>query len=304
MTYLQCRVETAADRLDELVAKLSAFGFDQIQIECADDFFDYIEHRQTWELVDDELLDAHRGVNAVVLYLTQPEDLLRLRDCLDDLPDCQLTQTQVDEEDWANNWKQYYQPIDIGTRLRIQPAWVPLENADGRVVFYNNPGMSFGTGTHASTLLCLQMLEQVIQGNERVVDIGCGSGILFITARLLGAGPALAVDIDPVACQMAEQNALANGIDQYTICCGDFTANQPLMRQMADSQADLICANLVADLLIWLAPYLTALVRPGARLLASGIIDQQADAVRQAINLPIARQASKDGWTTFLFYRP
>jgi len=277
MQYTQCTITVVPQQYENLIIALSTDGFDQFQFENAGD------------------------CDIVTLYLSQLDEVRRLRACLASVENCACTESTIDEEDWANNWKQYYQPIDIGTRLRIQPAWQPLENPDNRVIFYNNPGMSFGTGTHASTFLCLQILEQHIKHNDRILDLGCGSGILFITASLLGASGALAVDIDPLACQTAATNAFDNRIKNYKIEHGDLTADPQLMQKLINFHADFICANLVADLIIHLTPQIKKLLKPNARLLTSGILNEHAASVTDALGLPIIETRQKDGWTAILF---
>ena len=297
MIYQRCRINTTVQSLDDVIAALSAAGFDQIEVESTAEFQYQLENRHNWELIDDDFADSQTQ-NAVTVYTQDDTQTQRLRECVCPLLDCHLTITKVDEQDWADAWQQYYRPIDIGERLRIQPAWLDCQDIGNRRIFYNNPGMSFGTGTHASTLLCLEMLESNIQGSERVLDIGCGSGILFISALLLGAGEAFAIDIDPMACQIAEENAVANKATNYKIQQGDFTANPEIMQAMFNFKPDIICANLVADLLVDLAPYIKRLLAPGGKLIASGIIDKHAKRVEESLGLQITQRLQREGWTT------
>jgi ribosomal protein L11 methyltransferase len=300
----ECGIETTAAQLNTLLAKLSAMGFDQLQIDSQSDFEIFLERKQPWELVDDDVRRKHENINRITLYLSDEHELTRLREGLRDLKECRLSARTVREDDWQDCWKQYYLPVDIGTRLRIQPVWQPLENAGDRAVFYNDPGMSFGTGTHASTLLCLKRLETEIRGGERVLDLGCGSGILFISALLLGAGQALAVDIDETACQTAKRNAERNRVCRYGVLRGDCTADGALLQTLVEFQADLVMANLVADLHIAMAPLWKTLVKPGGRLLASGIISEKAGAVTGATPMTLTARDESDGWAALLFTSP
>jgi len=298
MIYNKCRINTTAQILDKLIAALSAKGFDQIEVESALEFNYHLKNRQPWELADGEFQNS-LDQNAVTVYTSDETQTKRLRECVDALDDCELNIKQVNEDNWANAWQQYYKPIDIGHRLRIQPAWLEVSGECKRAIFYNNPGMSFGTGTHASTLLCLELIERTIKGGERVLDIGCGSGILFISSMLLGASKTYAIDIDPTACNIARENTVINGVEQHcNIVQADFTSNFAILQEMIDFSADIICANLVADLLVELSQYIKKLLKPGALLIASGILDEHADRVIKAFDIEIVYKLECDGWVT------
>ena len=236
---------------------------------------------QAWEiahvdLIEQELLDQPRDIVKVHMYLApdeNPAEILPLfRERLDaaGIP-YELTTAGVEQEDWQNAWKKYYHAMDIGKRLAIVPGWEAYET--DRTVITMDPGMAFGTGTHETTSLCLEVLDERVRGGERVLDIGTGSGILAIAALRLGAACAEGVDIDPMCVRTAGENALRNGVqDRFTVLVGDLS-------DKASGVYNIITANIVAAAILSLAPHVPALMAPGAMFVASGIIDTRKEEV-------------------------
>ena len=220
-----------------------------------------------------------------------------------DLGSLLVTVVSVDEEDWANNWKQYYKPLEIGTRLLVLPSWEPKPETD-RIVLKLDPGMAFGTGAHHTTRMCLEFLEKTVRPGDTMLDLGCGSGILSIAARLLGAVDAIAVDIDPIAESIAYENAAMNGIgtDHYHVRIGNVISDTHLQKQIA-GQYPVVAANIIADVIIALAPLARTLTAPGGVFLVSGIIDERVDEVVAALNrsgFAVAEHSKAEGWNAFL----
>lgn len=192
----------------------------------------------------------------------------------------------VDDEDWAHAWKRFWKPQRIGRRLVVKPTWEPYPVQEGDVVVELDPGMAFGTGTHATTWMCMEWLETVVNGGERVLDVGTGSGILSISALLLGASSAVAVDNDPIAVRTASENAALNGVgDRMQIAASDLVEALD-----ATDRFDIIVANIVADAIIALAPRLAPHRAPHAPFVASGIIVERVEDVRAALEAAGMRQ--------------
>lgn len=189
------------------------------------------------------------------------------------------------EEDWANNWKKYFHPLEVGEKILIKPEWEELKDNTDRIVFNINPGMSFGTGGHYTTQLCIETLEKYIKPGVKVLDLGCGSGILSIISLLLGADSAFAVDIDPNAVDIAYQNAGMNDVDisKYTVKAGDIITNTELQNEIAKNEYDVVVANIVADVIIALAPKAREYMKKGGVFITSGIIEDRVDDVKAAL---------------------
>jgi ribosomal protein L11 methyltransferase len=196
------------------------------------------------------------------------------------------------QEDWINSWKKYFHPIKVGQKLLIQPDWEPVKNPEGRVVLDMEPGMAFGTGTHETTRLCMEFLEEYIRPGCSMLDIGCGSGILSVAGLLLGAGKAVGVDIDPLAVKTAVQNVERNHVaDRFSGICGSLT-------EKVKGKYDVIAANIVADVIMELTKDVERYMLPNAVYLMSGIIDERERDVLAALKgkfTVVARREEK-GW--------
>ncbi|MDR3086089.1 MAG: 50S ribosomal protein L11 methyltransferase [Christensenellaceae bacterium] len=290
----------ASEEALELVGyTLSELGLAQYEViesaETVQRFLD--ESAAHWDYVEaSEVLATRRP--CVRVYLAQDEigagQLRRVRQAVEALRESivgidpgplHIELDPVREEDWANNWKQYYKPTPIGKRLLIKPSWEALgENPEGRVVLNMDPGMVFGTGTHETTQLSLLMLEEYIGGDEKVVDLGCGSGILSIGALLLGASEAVGIDIDPNAEAICRINLEDNG---FAPGRARFLTGNVLDEAFDDSifggKADIVAANIVAGVLIPLMPVVPRLLEEGGVLICSGIISERRSEVVRAM---------------------
>ncbi len=260
---------------------------------------------QSWEiahvdLIEQELLDKPRDIVKVHMYLApdeNPAEILPLfKERLEAAGIEYSLDTQgVEQEDWQNAWKKYYHAMDIGQRLAIVPGWEDYDTDRIRITM--DPGMAFGTGTHETTSLCLELLDRLVKGGERVLDIGTGSGILAIAALKLGAREADGVDIDPMCVRTAGENAQRNGVSEhFRVLVGDLS-------DKAEGTYDIITANIVAAAILSLAPAVPALMAPGAAFIASGIIDERKDEVLdglRAAGLNPVEVYEKRGWVCIL----
>ncbi len=304
--WLEVTVETTGAELEGLAARLTMNGASGLVIEDEEDFKTFLEqNRQYWDYVDDQLLARMKGAARVKFYVTEDQDgQMQLKTWMEGIS-APYTTTRLREEDWATSWQKYYKPMPVGERLYIVPQWeqgAPLPQ--GRTALYLNPGLIFGTGSHASTRLCLEGVEQHAAQGGKVLDLGCGSGILSIAALLLGARDAIGVDIDPKAVGVAYENAAMNGIgrDRYTVRAGDVLGDKALAAELGQSRYQMVLANIVADVIIPLSAQVPGLLEPGGVFLCSGIIDTRADEVQLALvrrGLTILDRKERDGWVAF-----
>jgi ribosomal protein L11 methyltransferase len=233
-------------------------------------------------------MDAEPGKTKLRFYLPDNGDGEALRDraaaYLRENPIGQFETVKVSDEGWADGWKKYYKPFRVGSKLVVKPEWERFEAAPGDVVITINPGNVFGTGLHQSTKLCLAALENAVKPGDCVIDIGCGSGILAIAAKLLGAGRTALIDRDAAARDTALDNAAMNGVDtrEFFYCSGD-VFDEKTLEKLCELQYDIIVANIVADAVINLLPVVKKLIKPGGVFIAGGIIkEREADAVLAA----------------------
>ncbi len=309
MKWTQIKVHCKPADLDAVCAAVSMVDT-HMMIE---DFSDVVECNPVYgELIDESLL-ARRDEAAVSIYVSQTENCAevamglenRLRSLAQQdgrTPESLFTLETIplDEEDWANNWKQYYKPVKIGERLVIVPEWEEYAAAPEEVTVTMDPGMAFGTGTHETTRLCATLLEAHMETGSRVLDIGTGSGILAICASELGAASVDAFDIDPMAVRVAQENVARNGCNNVRVAQSD------LLAAVTDCY-DLAVANITADILIRMAPDAARVVRPGGLLAVSGVIDDQTERVKAAMRdggFECREEMHDRDWAGLLFFKP
>ena len=276
--WTQVKVTVPLRELDSLVAVMSMIN-NNLMIE---DYSDIDVNLKTCygDLIDEKILKANKDIASVSVFVPSDrsymDDLAYIRQRCEDLSlHAEIELVGVNEEDWANSWKQYYKPVKIGERIVICPAWEKYTPAEGELVIRMDPGMAFGTGTHETTRLVIRLLEKYTKAGQRMLDVGTGTGILAICASRLGAALCRAYDIDPTAVRVARENIKDSGLENVTCDQSD------LLKQVSleGGQYDLVCANIVADIIIRMTPDVGRYMKDDAVLLASGIIAERCDDV-------------------------
>ncbi len=293
MDYIELCLSMPQEKVDQVSTFLVAGGYDTFEI-C--DLSDLVENAGAMfcDYIEDELLEKQTDPPSIRFYLER-EEMARAEEILDYITgvaknlgwkDVTGKITLVENSDWDTRWKAYFVPFPVGERLFIKPSWEDLspEETFGREVIEMDPAAAFGSGTHATTRLCLEALEPNLKSGDRVLDMGCGSGILGIGAKKLGAGKIVAVDVDEAAVRTAGENFEKNGIDtaDLTLLCGNILTEPEVLEKMGTG-FDLICANIVAQIIKDMAPLLYRSLKPGGLLLASGILACREEEVKQAL---------------------
>ena len=294
--WTQIKVTVPLGQLDALVAVMSMLN-NNLMIE---DYSDIDLKTCYGDLIDESILNADKTIAAVSAFLPADRPYSDAIAFLNERMDAEGIQGKIEligvnEEDWANSWKAYYKPLHIGKRMVIVPAWERYEEKPGEIIVRMDPGMAFGTGGHETTRLVIELLEQTVTPGIRVADVGCGSGILAICAAKLGAGECKAYDIDPVAVRVARENIKDRGEQNVTCDVSDLLKGVDL----SGGPYDLICANIVADIIIRMAPDVSRYMKDDAILLASGIITERAEEVIGELErnaLRVERRLDDNGW--------
>ena len=319
MEWTEVNIYTATEGIEIICSKLEDIGIKGFSIRDAEDFKEFLDNKYgRWDYIDDDLMGLSECETCITIYLPSNEQgmetLTAVRSMLSEMKAAdtegkygrlEAELASLREEDWANNWKQYFKPFTIGEKLAIKPSWEEYDNSEGRVVLEIDPASSFGTGAHHTTRLCLELIEKNLVKGSRVLDLGCGSGILSIGAILLGAENAVAVDIEQNAAVTALENAEKNNIspDKYKTYYGDIT-NDPKLADEIDGKYDMITANIVADVLIAMKDHFRRYLRDGGILIVSGIIEERLDEVVAAIQSAGVKSPEislREGWAAVKF---
>ena len=294
--WTEVTIWTTSAGIDAVTGMLMDLGIDGFVIEDAQDFADFLKDTEIyWDYVDEELSkekqEAETNVKIYVEDSPEGAELLaqvdaglaaiRARDAEGAFGRCITELASIRREDWENNWKQYFKPFAVGEKFIIKPSWETCDNLDGRIVLEIDPSSSFGTGTHNTTQLCICELERLVKPGDRLLDMGCGSGILSVAARLLGASDIGAADIDPNAVNIARENAEKNGFE-LTTYVGDVTGDAALDEQIGGGY-DIIVANIVADVIMGMQEILKRKLKDDGTLIVSGIIAPRADEVQESL---------------------
>lgn len=253
------------------------------------------------DLIDEELLEKDRDKAIIHIYVSPEDNPTEATMFLSERYNAvgikhSISTVCCKEEDWLNNWKQYFNPIEVGEKILIRPTWRDDYEPNGRVVLNLDPGIAFGTGTHETTRLCLEALEKYVTADTQILDVGCGSGILAVAALLLGAKRAVGVDIDEMAVKTAKENAALNGVsDKIEIIHGNLT-------DKVSGTYNVVAANIVADAIILLSEDIKNFMSDDAVYIMSGIIDSRADDVKAAIadSFDIIEEYTENGWFCFV----
>lgn len=308
MNWTEVKIYTATAGIDPLTGSMLDLGLQGFMIEDAQDFDEFL-HDTTphWDYVDQAVMEKMKDCETcVTIYVADNpqgmEELMQVRQILARLkaqdPDgkygrLELEMKDVDEEDWSNAWKKYYHPVQVGEHLVVCPSWEAYDRQPDDVVLTLNPGMAFGTGTHDTTRLCMELLEKYITPQDTVLDVGCGSGILAITAALLGANKIIGCDIDEVAVKVAGENAALNGVqDRIAFHQGDLTSQ-------VEGSFQIICANIVADVIIRLSEDAGRYLAKDGIFITSGIIDTREQDVLNALEqngFQVIERRTSGGW--------
>ena len=302
MKWNKYTIKTVSGAEDMISATLAELGIQGVEIEDRQPLTEEEKQQMFVDILPE--LPADDGTARVSFYLEPEEDnpgiLARVREELEnlrnftDIGEGTILSSETEDADWINNWKQYFKPIPVGEKLVIRPTWETYrgEAGENRVVLDLDPGLAFGTGTHETTRLCLQLLEKAVKPGQALLDVGCGSGILSVASLLLGAGSAVGVDIDELAVKTARENAALNHVeDRFTAICGDLT-------QHVSGRFDIVAANIVADVILRLTKDIPTFLKPGGIYIMSGIIDTREDEVLAAIapRFTVLERREEKGW--------
>ena len=282
-TWIEVRVITKSEALEPISGIFYSLDCKGVAIEDPEDILGREQGPLTWDFADINVLE-HKGKVAVVKAYFAEEDniedvlqyvnerLTELKEMGLDLGEAKVEHEKMYEEDWANTWKQYYKPSKVGEKIVVKPIWEEYEAKDGDLVVDLDPGMAFGTGTHETTRMCIQALERYVKEESTVFDVGCGSGILAISAAKLGAKLAVGVDLDPVAVESSIENVGYNNLNNIEILHGNLV-------EVIDGKADIVVANILAEIICILTDDVKRVLKDGGVFITSGIIHDRVDMV-------------------------
>lgn len=321
MDWLCINIYLSHEGIEPLTAALMEIGITGIVINDPMDIDYFVENKTAeWDYIDESLADTTDKPTYVTVYLENNidglEQLSNIKTSLERLKsldtdnrygELSIDTSNISEQDWANNWKQFFKPVEIGERILIKPTWEPVPDNNDRVIVELDPESSFGTGRHFTTQICLELLEKYLKHGDRIADLGCGSGIISIAGMMLGAKSAACTDIAENAVKIAAENAVKNGIapENYTVYLGDIASDKELLEEFGKG-FDLVAANIVADVLLSMTDVYPKLLKDGGYLVVSGVIDGRQDEVFSAIKakgFTLVESLCRDIWNGAVFVR-
>ncbi len=319
MDWKEVNIMTSTFGIEPLTAYLMDIGIKGFVIKDSEDFNEFLENKEgKWDYIDEDLMGLSECETCVTVYIPENAQgvemfaslksilqMLKESDTENQFGRLEIESNSVREEDWANNWKQYFKPLKAGEKLLIKPSWEEYNEDDGRIILEIDPASSFGTGQHNTTRLCLELMEKSLNKGDKVLDLGCGSGILSIGAMLLGAESAVAVDIEENSVATSIENAEKNHInkEKYTAYCGNVINDESLVEKIGDGY-DIITANIVADVLIAMSDLFMKFIKKGGTLIISGIITERKDEVTESVinaGFKMTEVKEADGWCAVSF---
>ena len=302
MAWLEITIDTAAEKINSVVTNLTARGFSDLVIEDQEEFETFLEeNRAYWDYIDESLQEKLQGLSHIKLYLedTDKAGLQKLEAFATEMG-LPMNVAQLPDTNWEESWKDSYPPQEVGETIIVLPYWL-ADQAGDRLPVILDPGLTFGTGAHPSTQMVMETMENLVKPGFHCLDLGSGSGILSIAALRLGAETAIGIDIDPKAEDIARENAAYNGFaaPAFTALTGNVTEDRALMDSLAAKEYDLVLVNIVADVIIGLAPILPHFLPERSALICSGILDVRLAEVIAALEqagLTITAIKEKEDW--------
>ena len=303
MAWLEITIDTVSDKIDFAVTNLTAAGFSDLVIEDQEEFETFLDqNRAYWDYIDEELQEKLQGLSHIKLYLedTDTAGMARLEQQVEKLQ-LSMKVAPLAEVNWEESWKDNYPPQEVGESLVVLPYWLADSYEAERKPIVLDPGLTFGTGAHPSTQMVMETMESAVKPGWKCLDLGSGSGILSLAALRLGAASAVGIDIDPKAEDIARENAAYNGFGapEFTALTGNVTEDKDLMDRLAAEEYDLVLVNIVADVIIGLAPILPNFLTQKSLLVCSGILDVRLEEVISALEaagLKIISVKEKEDW--------
>ena len=322
MEWLEVKISTTTEGSELVAAALYELGITGLQIIDKLDILEFIKNKNaSWDYISDELLILSPEEVKVLAFVRNNEigneTLLAIRSsivALGQMPlglnlgSLTIELANIKNSDWENNWKAFYKPFTVGKKLLVKPVWENITNYKDRIILEMDPQLVFGTGTHQTTKFCLEQLEQKILPDMKVLDLGCGSGILSVAALVLGAKMADAIDIDANAIKIATGNAAMNHIDleKYHVYAGNILEDTEIRNKFSLEKYDVVLANIVADVIVALATFVEDFMLPNGLFIASGIIDSRLEEVKAALKkqkLNILHLEEKNDWVVIVAQR-
>lgn len=314
MNYIEIDIETSAAGIEPVVTELFNIGITDTVVEDPRDIEELMEKKQTydWDYLDDSIMEKMKDVPKVIVYLEDTPENRELSKLTEttiaelkadatagefgkdaDFGTLAVTVKYDDDSQWKDKWKEFFKPSQVSDSIVVKPTWEEYDNVDNKLIIEIDPGMAFGTGTHETTSLCIKMLEKYQKKDDDVLDVGCGSGILSIAAALLGAKDVLGVDVDPIAVEVADENIVLNKVDKAARAqYGDLTKG-------IDYKADVVVANLMADLVMMLAEDVAKHMKEDAYFISSGILVEKEEIVSEhliKLGFTIVEVVRDGGW--------